>query len=74
MGPTAPKPGDGPGEGMGEGEALVLDAVAWVRGVRDAMDEETRGMSPEEFAAYVARKATAVNAEAAARAPNRRSA
>lgn len=42
-------------------------AVAWVRAVRDAMYEETTGMGPEEFAAYVARKAAAVRAEATTR-------
>lgn len=39
-----------------------LRAVAWVRAVRDAMYEETRGMSAAEFAAYVAQKAAAVRA------------
>ena len=44
-----------------------LRTVAWVRAVRDAMYEETRGMSADEFAAYVARKAAAVRGEGAAR-------
>lgn len=44
-----------------------IPAVAWVRAVRDAMYEETRGMTAAEFAAYVARKAVAVRAEDAAR-------
>jgi len=44
-----------------------IRAIAWVRAVRDAMYEETKGMGAEEFAAYVARKAAAVRAEDAAR-------
>lgn len=62
-----------PSESLSDSETVKLDAVAWVRGLRDAMYEETRGLSPEEFAAYVARKAAAVDAEAAERAPNCRS-
>ncbi|MEJ7812684.1 MAG: hypothetical protein WKG32_19885 [Gemmatimonadaceae bacterium] len=38
--------------------------------VLDAMYEETASMSPEEFAAYVARKAAAVRAADAARVPS----
>ena len=34
-----------------------LDALAWVRQVRDAMYERTKSMSREDFAAYVARAA-----------------
>lgn len=47
-----------------------IDAVAWVRAVRDAMYEETEGMGAEEFAAYVARKAAAVRAQDASRLPS----
>ena len=37
-----------------------LDAVAWVRSVRDAMYERTKEMSREDFAANVARVAATV--------------
>lgn len=35
-------------------------AVDWVRTVRDAMYQETHGLSPADFMEYVARKAAAV--------------
>lgn len=47
----------------------TLKAVEWVRAVRDAQYEETKAMRPEEFAAYVARKAAAVRAAAERDAP-----
>lgn len=34
-----------------------LDAVAWVRSIRDAMYEKTKAMSREDFAAYIERTA-----------------
>jgi len=42
-----------------------LDAVAWVRSVRDAMYERTKAMSREAFAAYVARAAATVSTKGA---------
>ncbi len=42
---------------------IALDAVAWVRGIRDAMYERTMSMSREDFAAYVNRRAAAVSAD-----------
>ena len=38
-----------------------LDAVAWVRSVRDAIYEKTRTMSREDFAAYIERRAAMLN-------------
>ena len=38
-----------------------LDAVAWVRSLRDAMYEKTKATSREDFAAYVTCTAAAVN-------------
>jgi hypothetical protein len=40
-----------------------LDAVAWVRSIRDAMYERTKTMSREDFAAYIARVARAAATE-----------
>lgn len=42
-----------------------LDAVAWVRSVRDAMYEKTKTMSREDFAAYIARAAATVSGDGA---------
>ena len=41
----------------------TMDAVAWVRGVRDAMYEATRDMSRDAFAAHVARMAASVSVD-----------
>ena len=41
-----------------------LDAVTWVRSVRDAMYERTKAMSREDFSAYVARAAATVSNKA----------
>jgi hypothetical protein len=40
-----------------------LDAMAWVRSVRDVMYEKTKAMSREDFAAYIARTAATVASE-----------
>ena len=53
-----------PGTAAGAESPLELKTVEWVRAVRDAMYEETRALSAEEFAACVARKAAALRAPA----------
>ncbi|HET6232235.1 MAG TPA: hypothetical protein VFE05_19330 [Longimicrobiaceae bacterium] len=34
-----------------------IDAMAMVRAIRDRINEETKGMSSEEFRAYIAQRA-----------------
>lgn len=46
-----------------------LDAVAWVRSIRDAMYERTKTMSREDFAAYIARAAASERDEGAEAVP-----
>lgn len=52
MDPKSNKTENGPTE---------LDAVAWVRSLRDAMYEKTKTMSREDFAAYIERVAATRN-------------
>jgi hypothetical protein len=41
-------------------EPLEFKAVPWVRAVRDAMYEQTRDMSAEQFAEYIASRVAEV--------------
>ena len=50
---------------------IELDAVTWVRSVRDAMYEKTKAMSHEDFAVYVTRAAAIVSSEGAGRSRGR---
>lgn len=46
-----------------------LDAVAWVRGVREAMYADTSALSPADFIQYVRRAARAIEADDEASGP-----
>lgn len=54
--------------------ARALRAVPMVRAIRDAMYEETKAMSREEFSAYIGAQAQHVEAATARKARRRRTA
>ena len=44
-------------------DSADFKAVPWVRAIRDAMYEETKDMSPEELAEYIATQAAKSRAD-----------